>query len=137
MPADVPHRRSRRALTAVAALLVATAMLGACTGQRDPTGYSAKVGTNFVTGCKKGFVPTGSNTDPRVDQHTKFCRCLYAELSNKKTGIKWDEFSSAQSKIREAPTKESNTIDKLIPEFAGFEKTCRAKTNTGPVPQGS
>ena len=137
MPADAPHRRSRRVITALAALLVATALLGACTGQRDPTGYSAKVGKNFVTGCEAGYVPAGSKSDPKAAQHTKFCKCLYAELSNKKTGIKWDEFSNAQSKIREDPTKRSNTIDKLIPEFAGFETTCRAKTSSGPVPQGS
>lgn len=137
MPADVPHRRTHRALTAVAALLVATSLLGACTGQRDPTGYSAKVGVNFVAGCSKGFVSTGSTKDARVAQNTTFCKCLYAEMSNKKTGIKWDEFSGAQSKIREDPYKESNAINKLIPEFAGFEKSCRAKTTAGPVPQGN
>jgi hypothetical protein len=137
MPAVVPHRRFRRALTAVAALFVVTAMLGACTGQRDPTGYTASVKKNFIAGCKAGYVPKGSKTDPDAAQHSEFCTCLYAELSNKKTGIKWDEFSSAQSKIREDPTNKANTIDKLIPELAGFEKTCRAKTVTGPAPKGS
>lgn len=137
MPVDVPQRRTRRVLTAFAALIVATSLLGACTGQRDPTGYSASVGEHFVTGCKAGFVPTGSKKDPQAALHTEFCKCLYAELSNKKTGIKWDEFSGAQAKIREAPKKDANAIDKLIPEFAGFTKTCQAKTTSGPVPQSS
>lgn len=135
MPADVPHRRFRRVLTSLAALLVTTSLLGACTGQHDPTGYGASVRKDFVTGCKKGFVTDKSGKDPKVTLHTKFCGCLYDQMSNKKTGIKWEEFSGAQSKIREDPQNPAHAIDKLIPEFNGFEKTCEAKTNTGPVPR--
>lgn len=131
-----PNHRSHRTLRAGVAVIVATIILGACVGQREPTGYSAKVGRNFVAGCTAGYTPKGSKTDPKAAEHTKFCRWLYSEISNKKTGISFDEFKNAQAKIREDPTNPANAIDKLIPNFDELVRSYKADTSAGPTSPG-
>lgn len=133
MTLSIHGHRGRHALRACASVVVASALLGACTGQRDPTGYSAKVGKNFVTGCTAGYIPRGSKTDPNAAEHTKFCSWLYGELSNKKTGIKWSTFAEAQNKIREDPTNSANAIDKLIPNFDELVRAYEVKSAIGPT----
>lgn len=103
-----------------------------CVGQRDPTGYGDSVRKNFVEGCTAGWNPEGKEKDPEAAGHHKLCTCLYDQLSDKKTGIPFDDFKSAQSKIRENPTNPANTIDKLIPEFKTYEATCKSKVVAGP-----
>ena len=138
MLVESPTRRSRRLMRSVLAVLVATALTSACTGQRDPTGYTAGVGKNFVAGCEKGFVPKGSKSDPKAKFHVKYCSCLYTHMSNKQSGIKFSEFADAQNKIRQGPAIESNAIDKLIPQFPRISSTCKAKLEPGPeAPSGA
>lgn len=117
----------------IAPLVVLTMLLvvltSACVGQRDPTGYGDKVRDNFVEGCMTGFTPKGETKDPDAVRHRSLCTCLYDEMSNDKTGISFDEFKGAQAKIREDPTNPANALNKLIPKFSTFQKTCKAKVN--------
>lgn len=125
---------SRRVFTALAALAVLVTMSSACTRESDPSGYSmSHVGVHFIAGCEKGYVPKGKTVDPSAKQHEKFCSCLYAELSNKKTGIPFKTFSSAQSKIRADPTNPANSVAKLIPNYYKYVAKCPGGTPEGPA----
>jgi hypothetical protein len=126
------RRGARRSGPLVAALALLVVVGGACVGQRDPTGYSASVREDFVTGCVAGFAPSGGGDDPELDRHTDLCGCIYDQMADKQTGIPFDDFKSAQSEIRKDPTDPANSLDKLIPKFTKFRDTCQAKTRVGP-----
>ncbi len=126
------RRAGRRVSTLVAALALLAVVAGGCVGQRDPTGYSASVREDFVTGCLQGYAPSGGGKDPQVKHHTELCGCIYDEMSDKATGIPFDDFKSAQSAIRKDPADPANSLDKLIPKFGEFVETCRSKTEAGP-----
>lgn len=117
-------------LAAMLALVVAVS--GACVGQRDPTGYGDSVRKDFVTGCLAGYAQTDGSKDPEAAAHSELCGCIYDQMSNKTTGIDFDDFKSAQSAIRKDPTNPANSLDKLIPEFPKFVSTCRGKVQAGP-----
>ncbi len=131
MPARATDRRTRRAPAAVA-LLALVVLAGACGQQRDPTSYSAKVGVSFVSGCAQGFVPKNERTDPQATAHKTFCTCLYKELSNKQTGIKFSEFAHAQELIRTEPENPANRINKIIPNYDAYVAKCPGGAPSGP-----
>lgn len=125
------RRRDKRAGVLVATLALVAVVSSGCVGQRDPTGFGSSVRKDFVAGCVEGYVPA-SGTDPEAASHKTLCGCIYDEMTDKKTGIDFDEFKSAQSAIRKDPTNPANAIDKLIPEFPKFRKTCEGKVVSGP-----
>ncbi len=109
------------------------ALTGGCVGQHNPTSYCASVRKDFVQGCADGYVGKDGGKDPNAQEHRQFCGCLYDQMSNKKSGIPFSEFSSAQSKIRQNPSDPANTLTKLIPRFDAFVKTCTGKVQAGPT----
>lgn len=125
------RRRVRRLGPLVAALALVSVISGACVGQRDPTGYSASVREDFVTGCLAGYA-SGGDKDPELDYHTDLCGCIYDQMDDEDDGIPFDDFKSAQSEIRKDPTDPANSLDKLIPKFGEFVATCQSKTKVGP-----
>lgn len=133
MSPRLPTRRAgRRVSTLVAALAMVAVLAGGCVGQRDPTGYSASVREDFVAGCTQSYAAGHKGKDPEAKHHTELCGCVYDQMSNKTTGIPFDEFKSAQSKIRKDPASPANSLDKLIPKFGDFVDTCNRKTRVGP-----
>lgn len=139
MPAPTTTRprtgTGRRIASTLSVFLLLVTFTASCTGRQDPTSYGSGVRDDFVEGCTAGFVPEGAEADPRADEHESLCGCIYDEMSNKETGISFDDFKDAQSAIRRDPENPENTLDKLIPEFQGFVDTCEAKTKTGPLPE--
>ncbi len=130
-----PGRTGRRrvgALLSILVLLVTTS--AACTGRMDPTSYGDGVREDFVEGCVAGLAPTDGTEDRKADENADLCGCIYDEMSDKETGIPFDDFKDAQSAIRKDPTDPENSLDKLIPEFDGFVDTCKGKTQAGPLP---
>lgn len=118
------HAKRRASTIAIALALLAGVATG-CVGDRDPTSYSDSVRDHFVEGC----VATGTSAEPtkvQLKDRRTYCGCIYAQMSDEKTGISFDEFSSAQKKIQADPKDKANAIDVLIPEFARFEKACQS-----------
>lgn len=115
-------------MAAFVSLVIVASVSTGCGRPQDPKGYSegvtSGVGLNFVTGCTASFVPQGKKVDPQAARHKEFCGCLYKALSNKKTGIPFDTFKSAQAQIREDPYSKSNTPSKLIPGFRKYVAGC-------------
>lgn len=119
------ERRGRRTMTAVAALALLVGFATGCVGDRDPTGYSDSVKENFIEGC----VATSTNAEPtssELKDRKTYCGCIYTKMTDKKTGISFDEFSSAQKKIQKDPVDPANQIDKLLPELAKFKSACKS-----------
>lgn len=138
MPAPTTTRRrpwtARRITAILSSFLVVVAFTTSCTGRQDPTNYGSGVRDDFVEGCLAGFAPEGGGQDRQADEHEELCGCIYDGMSNKETGIPFDEFKKAQSAIRRDPTNPANRLDELIPKFDDFVATCRGDAVAGPVP---
>ncbi|MBS1847231.1 MAG: hypothetical protein JST73_03050 [Actinobacteria bacterium] len=125
--------RARRASSLAVVLAALIVVSSACVNHRDPTSYSDSVRKNFVTGCTDGFKTSTNGRDADAAAHAKLCGCIYAEMTKKSTGIPFEQFKKAQDAIRANPTKPSNSLEKLIPNFHKYVSTCKAKVDVGPV----
>ena len=111
----------RRRLPSVVALAVAVSVLAGCSGaQREPTSYTDKVQTHFIQGCQETFAvdakSTGATSVPK-----DFCKCVYEAISDKSSGMKFDDFKSVNTDLTEKHAKLPASFDKYV-------KSCRAKS---------
>ncbi len=111
-------------LVAVASLVIVVALGSGCAGRSDPRSYNAGVRKNFIEGCVATSSATEKPSGAEVKQRTVYCGCLYDKMTDKDTGISFDEFKSAQEKIQSDPTKPANAINKVIPGFDKFVSSC-------------
>ena len=110
----------RRRLPSVVALALAVSVLAGCSGaQREPTSYTDKVHTNFVKGCNETFATDAkaSNASPAPKG---FCECVYAGITDKSGGMKFDDFKQVNTDLTEKHAKLPGSFDKYI-------KACQSK----------
>ncbi len=92
-----PIRRHRLAAS-LAGVVLGLGLLASCSGQRAPGNYSDKVERDFRKGCVKTAQDDKVIVDP-----SSYCKCAYAALSNKQSGVDFDEFKKINNDQTEDP----------------------------------
>ena len=136
MPATPIRRRATRALVLAAASLL---VLGGCSHtQRAPSSYSG-VKDNFIEGCQdigksdKGKADDSGQTDTtKIASPVNYCTCVWAAISNEKTGVPYSEFKKIQSDMQDVggalPASYLKVIDK---------SNCDATSPSGKKPKSA
>jgi|SRR3954466_3189177 hypothetical protein len=90
---------SPRSTRPLVAALMALLLLGACAGQRDPTGYGDTTKKNFHAGCIDASKdPKGSNMSAAKAE--AYCNCNYAKIVKQ---IPFSEFKKINSDLSDNP----------------------------------
>lgn len=104
-----PIRRHRLAAS-LAGVVLGLGLLASCSGQRTPGNYSDKVERDFRKGCVKTAQDDKVIVDP-----SSYCECAYAALSDKQSGVDFDEFKKVNNDQTEdpqpLPAKFTNILD--------------------------
>jgi hypothetical protein len=110
-----PQRR--RFAAAGLLLLLAVAVLGACSSQI--TAYSDKVRNNFVSGCTK----PANGADKAAALPEPVCRCIYSKITAD-NGLSFNEFKKVQDQLRDKKKslEQLNTSD--AKKILGYRSAC-------------
>lgn len=109
---SAPRSRSSRPLLA---LVVACALLGACTGQRQvPDKYGDTTRTNFRKGCVASLSSdSGGDQAVSATEARRVCGCVYTRISGQ-GGIPFAEFKKINDDLEENPGPLPDSITSRI-----------------------
>jgi hypothetical protein len=86
---------SPRSTRPLVAALMALLLLGACAGQRDPTGYGDTTKKNFNAGCLESSKQQDNISDPNT-----YCTCSYNKILK---DIPFKDFKKYNSDLSHSP----------------------------------
>lgn len=119
-----PIRRHRLAAS-LAGVVLGLGLLASCSGQRAPGNYSDKVERDFRKGCVKTAQDDKVIVDPR-----SYCECAYAALSDKQSGVDFDEFKSVNNDQTEDPKPLPAKFTKVFAKCSKESGSASAPTTT-------
>jgi hypothetical protein len=108
---------SPRSTRPLLAALMALLLLGACAGQRDPTGYGDTTQKNFHTGC---VASAKNDSQLSASEADDYCTCSYNRIVK---DIPFSEFKKINSDLSDDPGP-------LPPKMQTIRDDC-LKTATG------
>jgi hypothetical protein len=88
---------SPRSIRPLVAALMALLLLGACAGQRDPTGYGKTTQENFHKGC---VASAKNDSNMSASKASDYCTCSYNRIVK---DIPFSEFKKINSDLSDDP----------------------------------
>lgn len=114
MPAT-PIRRHRLAAS-LAGVVLGLGLLASCSGQRAPGNYNDAVERDFRDQCEDT-----ARDDKVIVDPIQYCRCAYEALSDKQSGVDFDEFKKVNNDQTEDPQRLPAKFTNILDESCSTE----------------